>query len=141
MCIRDRDRALYRFFYEQRKCYGLDFDDLMYFTLHILKRFPDVREKWQKRMEYVMVDEFQDIDKDQYELAEILSGHHKNLFIVGDPDQTIYTWRGADVNFMLEFPSKHPETKSIPVSYTHLDVYKRQAGVPPGVCDLCAGGQ
>ena len=85
----------------------------MYFTLHILKRFPDVREKWQKRMEYVMVDEFQDIDKDQYELAEILSGHHKNLFIVGDPDQTIYTWRGADVNFMLEFPSKHPETKTI----------------------------
>lgn len=108
-----KDRVLYRFFYEQRKCYGLDFDDLMYFTLHILKRFPDVREKWQKRMEYVMVDEFQDIDKDQYELAEILSGHHKNLFIVGDPDQTIYTWRGADVNFMLEFPSRHPETKTI----------------------------
>ncbi len=108
-----KDRVLYRFFYEQRKCYGLDFDDLMYFTLHILKRFPDVREKWQKRMEYVMVDEFQDIDKDQYELAEILSGHHRNLFIVGDPDQTIYTWRGADVNFMLEFPSKHPETKTI----------------------------
>ena len=60
-----------------------------------------------------MVDEFQDIDKDLYELAEILSGHHKNLFVVGDPDQTIYTWRGADVNFILEFESKHPGAKTI----------------------------
>lgn len=108
-----KDKVLYRYFYEQRKCYGLDFDDIVYFALYILKEDREVREKWQKRLEYIMVDEFQDIDKDLYELAEILSGHHKNLFVVGDPDQTIYTWRGADVNFILEFESKHPGTQTI----------------------------
>ena len=108
-----KDKVLYRYFYEQRKCYGLDFDDIVYFALYILKEDRQVREKWQKRLEYIMVDEFQDIDKDLYELAEILSGHHKNLFVVGDPDQTIYTWRGADVNFILEFESKHPGTQTI----------------------------
>ena len=108
-----KDKVLYRYFYEQRKCYGLDFDDIIYFALYILKEDRTVREKWQKRLEYIMVDEFQDIDKDLYELAEILSGHHKNLFVVGDPDQTIYTWRGADVNFILEFESKHPGARTI----------------------------
>ena len=108
-----KDQVLYRYFYEQRKCYGLDFDDIIYFALYILKEDRAVREKWQKRLEYIMVDEFQDIDKDLYELAEILSGHHKNLFVVGDPDQTIYTWRGADVNFILEFESKHPGARTI----------------------------
>ena len=108
-----KDKVLYRYFYEQRKCYGLDFDDIVYFALYILKEDRSVREKWQKRLEYIMVDEFQDIDKDLYELAEILSGHHRNLFVVGDPDQTIYTWRGADVNFILEFDSKHPGTRTL----------------------------
>ena len=108
-----KDKVLYRYFYEQRKCYGLDFDDIVYFALYILKEDRAVREKWQKRLEYIMVDEFQDIDKDLYELAEILSGHHRNLFVVGDPDQTIYTWRGADVNFILEFESKHPGAQTI----------------------------
>ena len=108
-----KDKVLYRYFYEQRKCYGLDFDDIIYFTLYILQEDRETREKWQRRMEYIMVDEFQDIDKDLYALAEILSGHHKNLFVVGDPDQTIYTWRGADVNFILEFESKHPGTKTV----------------------------
>ena len=108
-----KDKVMYRYFYEQRKCYGLDFDDLVYFTLYTLEKDAAVREKWQKRLEYIMVDEFQDIDKDQYALADILSGYHKNLFVVGDPDQTIYTWRGANVNFLLEFDSKHPGTKTI----------------------------
>ncbi len=108
-----KDKVMYRYFYEQRKCYGLDFDDLIYFTLYILEHDRQVREKWQHRMEYIMVDEFQDIDKDQYALAEILSGYHKNLFVVGDPDQTIYTWRGADVQFILEFDSRHPGTKTV----------------------------
>lgn len=108
-----KDKVLYRYFYEQRKCYGMDFDDLIYFSLYILENDRLVREKWQQRLEYIMVDEFQDIDKDQYALAEILSGYHKNLFVVGDPDQTIYTWRGADVKFILEFSSRHPETQTI----------------------------
>ena len=108
-----KDKVLYRYFYEQRKCYGLDFDDLVYFALYVLEHDSGVRRKWQERMEYIMVDEFQDIDKDQYALAELLSGYHGNLFVVGDPDQTIYTWRGADVNFILEFESRHPGAKTI----------------------------
>ena len=108
-----KDKVMYRYFYEQRKCYGLDFDDLVYFTLYILERDKETREKWQQRLEYIMVDEFQDIDKDQYSLADILSGYHRNLFVVGDPDQTIYSWRGADVKFILEFESRHPGAKTI----------------------------
>lgn len=107
-----KDKVLYRYFYEQRKCYGLDFDDLVYFALHILQNNADIRKKWQQRLEYVMVDEFQDIDKDQYELADILAGYHHNLFVVGDPDQTIYTWRGADVKFILEFDSRHKDVQT-----------------------------
>lgn len=108
-----KDRVLYRYFYEQRKCYGLDFDDLVYFALYILQQDKATREKWQNRLEYIMVDEFQDIDKDQYALADILAGYHKNLFVVGDPDQTIYTWRGADVKFILEFDSRHQNVKTV----------------------------
>lgn len=108
-----KDKVMYRYFYEQRKCFGLDFDDLVYFTLYILEHDRETREKWQQRLEYIMVDEFQDIDKDQYALADILSGFHHNLFVVGDPDQTIYTWRGADVKFILEFPSRHPGAQTI----------------------------
>ena len=108
-----KDKVLYRYFYEQRKCFGLDFDDIVYFTLYILEHDRAVREKWQQRLEYIMIDEFQDIDKDQYELAEILSGYHRNLFVVGDPDQTIYTWRGADVKFILEFDSRHDNVKTV----------------------------
>lgn len=117
-----KDKVLYRYFYEQRKCYGLDFDDLVYFTLYILEHDKLTREKWQRRLEYVMVDEFQDVDKDQHALADILSGYHKNLFVVGDPDQTIYTWRGADVKFILEFASRHPNTKTIYLNTNYRSV-------------------
>ena len=117
-----KDKVMYRYFYEQRKCYGLDFDDLVYFALYILEHDRDTREKWQQRLEYIMVDEFQDIDKDQYSLADILSGYHKNLFVVGDPDQTIYTWRGADVKFILEFDSRHENVKTIYLNTNYRSV-------------------
>ena len=117
-----KDKVMYRYFYEQRKCYGLDFDDLVYFALYILEHDKDTREKWQSRLEYIMVDEFQDIDKDQYALADILSGYHKNLFVVGDPDQTIYTWRGADVKFILEFDSRHENVKTIYLNTNYRSV-------------------
>ncbi len=117
-----KDKVLYRYFYEQRKCYGLDFDDLVYFTLYILEQDRETREKWQQRLEYIMVDEFQDIDKDQYALADILAGYHKNLFVVGDPDQTIYTWRGADVKFILEFDSRHENVKTIYLNTNYRSV-------------------
>ena len=117
-----KDKVMYRYFYEQRKCYGLDFDDLVYFALYILERDEPTRAKWQQRLEYIMVDEFQDIDKDQYSLADILSGYHGNLFVVGDPDQTIYSWRGADVKFILEFESRHPGAKTIYLNTNYRSV-------------------
>ena len=117
-----KDKVMYRYFYEQRKCYGLDFDDLVYFALYILEQDRETREKWQQRLEYIMVDEFQDIDKDQYALADILSGYHRNLFVVGDPDQTIYTWRGADVKFILEFDSRHENVKTVYLNTNYRSV-------------------
>ncbi len=100
----ETDDIIFRgYLYQQRKCFGLDYNDLIIFTLHIFGQHEDIRLKWQKRLEYIMIDEFQDIDTLQYRLMEVLCGHHKNLFIVGDPDQTIYTWRGANVKHLLEF--------------------------------------
>jgi DNA helicase-2/ATP-dependent DNA helicase PcrA len=107
------DKIFYGFLYEQKKCFALDYDDLITFVIHIFRNHEEKKIKWQKRMEYVMVDEFQDIDHNQYEIAETLSGIHKNLFIVGDPDQTIYTWRGAKVEFILDFLLRHPEGTDI----------------------------
>ena len=106
-------KVYYRYLYEQKKNYALDFDDLILVTLYILQRFPEQLDKWRKRMMYVMVDEYQDIDGQQYQLADLLSSYHKNLFVVGDPDQTIYGWRGADINRILEFDQFHKGTKTI----------------------------
>ncbi|MBP5176858.1 MAG: UvrD-helicase domain-containing protein [Treponema sp.] len=102
-----------RFLYEQKKCFGLDFNDLINFALYLLENFSDVREKWQDRMQYVMVDEFQDVSGKQYRIAQILSARHKNLFIVGDPDQTIYSWRGSHVRMILDFDKKYPTAKTL----------------------------
>ncbi len=107
------DILFYGYLYQQKKCFGLDYNDLIKFTLYIFKEHADIRLKWQQRLEYIMIDEFQDIDGLQYELMEALCGYHKNLFIVGDPDQTIYTWRGADVKYLLDFDKNHPGTKTI----------------------------
>lgn len=107
------DKVFYGYLLEQKKSFALDFADLITFALYILKTHDDKREKWQQKLEYVMVDEFQDIDHNQYEISEILSGYHKNLFIVGDPDQTIYTWRGAKVDFILDFDKKHENISDI----------------------------
>ena len=91
--------------YYEKKCFALDYNDLILLTLLIFREHPEVRRKWQERLEYVMIDEFQDVDPLQYELMETLVAHHRNLFVVGDPDQTIYSWRGANVKYLLDFPS------------------------------------
>ena len=75
----------------QRKNYGLDFADLIQFTLYLFKVSSSALQKWQNKFEYVQIDEFQDVSGEQYKLARALAGKHKNLFIVGDPDQTIYS--------------------------------------------------
>lgn len=107
------EKVFLGYLYEQKKVYGLDYDDLITIALHILRTDAEKCRKWQERMMYVMVDEFQDVSGNQYALAEILSGYHRNLFIVGDPDQTIYTWRGARIEYILEFDKNHENTQTI----------------------------
>lgn len=107
------DIIFYGYLYQEKKCFGLDYNDLIKFSLYIFHEHADIRRKWQQRLEYIMIDEFQDIDQLQYELMEVLCGYHKNLFIVGDPDQTIYTWRGANVKYLLDFDKAFPGTKTI----------------------------
>ncbi|MBR1628072.1 MAG: ATP-dependent helicase, partial [Lachnospiraceae bacterium] len=110
---RTDDIIFYGYLYQEKKCFGLDYNDLILFCLHIFRTNKEIAAKWQKRLEYIMIDEFQDIDALQYELMEALYGYHGNLFIVGDPDQTVYTWRGADVKYILDFDKEHPGTKTI----------------------------
>ena len=107
------DIIFYGYLYQEKKCFGLDYNDLIKFTLHIFAQNPEIRSKWQERLEYIMIDEFQDIDALQYELMSVLCEYHKNLFIVGDPDQTIYTWRGANVKYLLEFDRQFKDVKTI----------------------------
>ena len=97
------DIIFYGYLYQEKKCFGLDYNDLIKFTLYIFEQDEAIRLKWQQRLEYIMIDEFQDIDELQYKLMCVLCAYHKNLFIVGDPDQTIYTWRGANVKYLLDF--------------------------------------
>ena len=107
------DIIFYGYLYQEKKCFGLDYNDLIKFTLFIFKEREEICRKWQQRLEYIMIDEFQDIDFLQYELMEVLCAWHRNLFVVGDPDQTIYTWRGADGRFLMDFDTKFPGTRTI----------------------------
>lgn len=112
-CTDTDEIIFYGYLYQQKKCFGLDYNDLIKFTLYIFSENPDIRLKWQERLEYIMIDEYQDIDGLQYALMSTLCQYHKNLFIVGDPDQTIYTWRGANVRYLLDFESHFPGTRTI----------------------------
>lgn len=98
-----QDMAFIRYLQLQKKTLALDFQDLIFFTIHILKRFPEVCEHWQNEMEYIMLDEAQDCNKSDWTIVETLQGIHHNLFIVGDPDQAIYEWRGAKPKMFIEF--------------------------------------
>ena len=91
----------------QRKFLSLDFEDLISFTIYILNQFPDVKDKWQSRMNYVMVDEVQDCNDRDWEIYETIAEKYGNLFLVGDPDQTIYEWRGAHLE---KFVAWKPQT-------------------------------
>jgi DNA helicase II / ATP-dependent DNA helicase PcrA len=82
---------------------AMDFDDLIMVTVKILESFPEAREKWQKAFRYVLVDEYQDTNHAQYRLLQLLAGEQGNVFAVGDPDQSIYAFRGADIRNILEF--------------------------------------
>ncbi len=107
------DIIFWGYLYQEKKCFGLDYNDLIKYVLHIFSMDEAVRLKWQQRLEYIMIDEYQDIDELQYRLMKILCDYHQNLFIVGDPDQTIYTWRGANVKYLLNFDREFPHVRTI----------------------------
>ncbi len=98
---------------ELRKANALDFDDLLLETVRLLKAVPAVRDYYNRRYQYVMIDEYQDTNRPQYELMRLLAGSHHNICAVGDEDQSIYSWRGADIRNILEFEKDFPEAKII----------------------------
>lgn len=109
--IKDSDSDAYnvaevyrRYEAELKKCNCLDFDDLLLKTVLLFSTCPDVLEKYQNRFHYINVDEFQDTNKLQYDIVKMLSKKHGNLFVVGDEDQSIYSWRGAEIRNILDFP-------------------------------------
>ncbi|WP_040292612.1 DNA helicase PcrA [Acetonema longum] len=92
---------------------ALDFDDLLLFAVRLLENNAEIREKYQKKFRYILIDEYQDTNRAQYLLAHLLSGAHRNLCVVGDADQSIYAWRGADIRNIMDFEKDYPEAKVI----------------------------
>lgn len=97
------DEIIFRYIKKQKKYFGLDFFDLINFTIYLFREFPDILEKWQQRLCYIMVDEFQDITVKEFKLIRRLTEYNRNLFVVGDPDQNIYEWRGANMDVLVDF--------------------------------------
>jgi DNA helicase-2/ATP-dependent DNA helicase PcrA len=95
------------------KANALDFDDILYFTNRLLEQRQDVLEKYQTRFLHILVDEYQDVNFAQYNIVHMLAGKHRNVVVVGDDDQSIYAWRGADVSLILKFGSDYPDAKIV----------------------------
>ena len=98
---------------ELRKANALDFDDLLLEAVRLLKSSSEVRQRYNRRYRYLLIDEYQDTNRPQYELMKLLAGENKNVCVVGDEDQSIYSWRGADIRNILEFEKDFPEVKTI----------------------------
>ena len=92
---------------EKYKNFALDFDDLLLLTNRILEEYPDIRTKWQNRIDHILIDEFQDTNDVEYKMVRFLKKPETSLYVVGDPDQTIYTWRGANQNIILDLNKKY----------------------------------
>lgn len=102
-------------YYQKRLAdmYALDFDDLLLFAHRILQQKEEIRRKWQRRFTYIHVDEFQDVDNLQYAIIRMIVGADSFLCVVGDPDQTIYTWRGAQVDIIMNFEKDFPNSQTV----------------------------
>ena len=96
-----------------RRNNAVDFDDLIFYTVRLFREYPQVLAYYQDRFRHVLVDEYQDTDHAQYVFVNLLAGAHRNLFAVGDPDQGIYSWRGADITNILSFERDYPEAAGI----------------------------
>jgi len=101
--------------YQERlkKCNALDFGDMLIQTVKLLTDFPEVRRQYQERFQWIMVDEYQDTNPVQYRLIQLLAGDRRNLCVVGDDDQSIYSWRGADIRNILEYEKDFPKVKVV----------------------------
>ena len=107
------DEIMEEYMQRQKAIGALDFHDLLSFALYLLETNASVRGKWQEKLNYIQVDEFQDSSAREMRLIDILSEQYRNLMIVGDPDQNIYEWRGSDVKLLVEFDKQHEPTQTI----------------------------
>ena len=98
---------------------AVDFDDMLALVVKILERFPDARERWERKFRYILVDEYQDTNHAQYRFLQLLAAQHRNVCAVGDPDQSIYAFRGADIRNILEFERDFGETVVIPLEQNY----------------------
>jgi DNA helicase-2/ATP-dependent DNA helicase PcrA len=96
-----------------REANAMDFDDLLLVTVELFRKHPDVLERYQERFRHVLVDEFQDTNRAQNEMVTMVAKHHRNITVVGDSDQSVYKWRGADIRNILEFEDAFPEATVI----------------------------
>ncbi len=114
-----------------RECGAMDFDDLIYRAVQLLSNHDDVRSKYQSRYKYILVDEYQDTNHSQYNLLKLITGAHKNICVVGDEDQSIYGWRGADITNILNFEKDFPGAKVIKLeqNYRSTDIILEAASV------------
>ena len=103
---------------------ALDFGDLIMQTVINFRRYPDILEKYQERFKYILVDEYQDTNHSQYELTKMLAEKYKNICVVGDDDQSIYSWRGADINNILDFEKDYPDCKTVKLEQNYRSVPK-----------------
>ncbi len=101
------------------RSHGVDFDDLLGKAVELFRRAPEVCNRWQERFIHFMVDEFQDTNTAQYEIARLLAGKHRNLAVVGDPDQSIYSWRNADIRNILSFKKDYPDATIVALSQNY----------------------
>ncbi len=106
------------------KAGALDFDDLLLRAVEVLRRFDDARNAWSGRFRYILVDEYQDTNRVQYELLQLLAGEQQNVCVVGDEDQSIYSWRGADVGNILHFAEDFPGAQVIPLEQNYRSTQK-----------------
>ena len=106
-------KIFYKYEEEKRKAGALDFDDLLLYELELFKKYPEIRKKWQNKFEHILIDEYQDTNLVQYSIVRLLVNEKRNICVVGDDWQSIYSWRGADFTNILHFEKDFPGAKVI----------------------------